>query len=248
MPGVAIPVAVGIGVAASTMALAVAVNGDADVLSFFTSRRHTWLVDTAKAVTMAGDVTVLAPVAVLAGLALWRRRAGLVMALAPLFAFLVAGFVTAVGKTGIGRSRPPLSLHLVTETEPSMPSGHTTDGTTFYVALALVLVIVVSRRANGARILAAGAVVLSVVIGLSRLELGVHWPTDVTVSWLLGASIALATVAAACAVDRKWPSLGSGRLQTSMGEGRRAEKAIGNETRSDGDHHDKAPTLDRQQS
>ena len=248
MPNVVIPMAVGIGVAAASMALAVAVNGDAHVLSFFTSHRHTWLVDAAKGVTMAGDVTVLAPLAVVAGLVLWRIRAGLVMAVAPLFAFLAAGFVTAVGKAVIGRDRPPLALHLVAENEKSMPSGHTTDGTTLYIALALVLVIVLSRGVIRGRIIAAGAVVLSVAIGLSRLELGVHWPTDVTVSWLLGATIALVTVAAAIAVDRHWPSLGSGRLESSMSEGRGTEQAVGDETGSDNDDHANTPTLDRQKS
>ena len=248
MPNVVIPMAVGIGVAAASMGLAVAVNGDAHVLSFFTSHRPTWLVDTAKGVTMVGDVTVLAPLALLAGVVLWRRRAGLVMAFAPLFAFLAAGFVAAVGKSVIGRSRPPLAWRLVTETEPSMPSGHTTEGTTFYIALAIVLVIVLRSRATGGRVLAAGAVVLSVAIGLSRLELGVHWPTDVTVSWLLGASIAVATVAVATAVDKKWPSLGSGRLESSMGERRRAEQAVGDETGSDDDDHDATPAGNRQKS
>ncbi|MEO7370545.1 MAG: phosphatase PAP2 family protein [Ilumatobacteraceae bacterium] len=179
--------------AVAALGLAVGTHGDASVLSFFTTHRHGWTVDLAKAATLAGDIRVLFALAAIATIVAWIRLKS-VLAAAPTLAFLTAGVITAIGKSAIGRARPPLYLHLVSETEPSMPSGHTADGTAFYVALALVVAFAL-RRPLWSWITAVITVVLCVSIGLSRLELGVHWPTDVLVSWLIGLTVAIVVVA-----------------------------------------------------
>jgi undecaprenyl-diphosphatase len=67
---------------------------------------------------------------------------------------------------------------------PSFPSGHALDATVAYLAAALALGRVVSRRA--ARLAAAAAVLLAVLVGTSRVVLGVHYPSDVAAGWAAG--------------------------------------------------------------
>jgi undecaprenyl-diphosphatase len=82
------------------------------------------------------------------------------------------------------RPRPHLWPPLVTQTGYAFPSGHALAAATFYPLLAVE----VSRRRPAARpwawTLALG---LAFFVGLGRLYLGVHWPTDVLAGWALGA-------------------------------------------------------------
>ena len=175
---------------------------DAHDLSIFTDHRSALLVGAARAVTDLGTIAVVGAVAPVAGYVPWRRGARLGLALAPAVSLGVAGVAAAIGKSLVGRSRPPIGLRLVNETEPSFPSGHTTDATALYLALALVVAIVVLRRPLARMLVVAGAGLLAGIVGLSRLELGVHWPTDVMAGWALGATIALAvTITAAVATN-----------------------------------------------
>jgi undecaprenyl-diphosphatase len=91
----------------------------------------------------------------------------------------------------------------VAEGGNSTPSGHTTDSTALFVALALIIVMLAWRQPIVTRVVSALAVLLSVGIGLSRLELGVHWPLDVVLGWMLGLGIAVGTVEVGAAVDRR---------------------------------------------
>ncbi len=125
---------------------------------------------------------------------LWWCGERIVIAVAPAIALGSAGAAAAIAKQIVGRARPSAGVRLVSETGPSFPSGHATDSTAFYVALALIVAIFVLRKPL-ARVVTVGAgLVVSLGVGLSRLVLGVHWPTDVVAGWALGTATALVVV------------------------------------------------------
>ena len=80
------------------------------------------------------------------------------------------------------RARPDLDPHLVVVKTSSFPSGHAASSMIFYLTMALTLT--VGTRWH--RAAAAGALCLSFLIGLSRVMLGVHWPSDVIGGWSFG--------------------------------------------------------------
>ncbi|MEG8178260.1 phosphatase PAP2 family protein [Nocardia terpenica] len=126
---------------------------------------------------MAGVAAV-----VFAGL-VWRRmwgRAGLVGV-----ATAGAGVLVVGVKHVVGRSRPPVVDHLVVETNQSFPSGHSLGSIVVIGVLAALLVLGAGRTAVRVAIIAVAAIFVAAV-GISRLYLGVHWPTDILGGWSLG--------------------------------------------------------------
>jgi membrane-associated phospholipid phosphatase len=164
---------------------------DASNLQLLVAHRSAWIVEAARAVTNLGVVAFLVPLSVAAAAFLWFRGARLVVAAAPLLSLGATGLAVALGKQLVNRSRPPVGLRLVSETEASFPSGHSADSAALYITLALVVAIVVLRRPLARLLVVAVAGLGVLAIGLSRLVLGVHWPTDVIVGWSLGLTVAL---------------------------------------------------------
>lgn len=93
-------------------------------------------------------------------------------------------------KVGFARPRPDLVAHAVEVTSMSFPSGHAMLSAVTYLTLGALLARTQERRRARGYILGA-AVVLTLLIGISRIYLGVHWPTDVLAGWCLGAAWAL---------------------------------------------------------
>lgn len=94
-------------------------------------------------------------------------------------------------KLGFSRPRPDLVAHIVETTSMSFPSGHAMLSAATYLTLgALIARTQPKRRLRGYVI--GVALMLTVLIGISRVYLGVHWPTDVLAGWCLGAAWALA--------------------------------------------------------
>jgi len=85
-------------------------------------------------------------------------------------------------KYWIARVRPDLEPHLVVVKTSSFPSGHATSSMIFYTLLAMIL----TKQTRWHRPAVAGAILLSLLIGLSRVMLGVHWPSDVIGGWAFG--------------------------------------------------------------
>lgn len=96
-------------------------------------------------------------------------------------------------KDWLGRPRPPLDLNWLPQSL-AFPSGHSANSMTAYLATALILAPHAHRRPW-----AIGALILSFVVGLSRIYLGVHWPSDVIGGWALG----LLTVGAALLIGER---------------------------------------------
>ena len=137
---------------------------------------------------------VTAPLVVVTALALFlkgmRTESGLIVAAT------MVSFVTAVIlKAAIARPRPPAELVRVIEEADgySFPSGHVMHYVVFLGTLAFVLSTSVKPGVN--RWLIQGAVLaVLMVIGLSRVYLGVHWPSDVLGGYAVGAVVAAGTI------------------------------------------------------
>jgi membrane-associated phospholipid phosphatase len=171
-------------------------------LGWFTRHRSDLAIWVAHVLSDIGNVAALALIAVVAAVVLWRHGVRLAVAIAPGIALGIGGVAAAAGKSLVARGRPPVALHLVSESGASFPSGHATDSTALYVTLALVVAIFVFRRPIARWACVLGSAVLSGAIGVSRLVLGVHWPTDVLAGWALGLSVALVVTIAASIATR----------------------------------------------
>jgi undecaprenyl-diphosphatase len=93
-------------------------------------------------------------------------------------------------KLGFERPRPDLVAHLVDVHTLSFPSGHAMLSAVTYLTLGALLARVQPRRRLKAYILG-GAILLTLLVGASRVYLGVHWPTDVLAGWCAGAAWAI---------------------------------------------------------
>jgi undecaprenyl-diphosphatase len=160
---------------------------DTTVHEWFVAHRTPALDDWFRAVTNLGAAAVLLPLIVLLLAALlWRRRPDLALGAG---IAVIGSWVTVnlVLKPLVERARPPIADRLVFPGDASFPSGHAANAASAWLALAWVVASLVERRAAKVAVWSvAGAVVA--IVGVSRLYLGVHWPSDVLAGWLVGAA------------------------------------------------------------
>ncbi len=90
-------------------------------------------------------------------------------------------------KLGFDRARPDLVPHGSIVYSASFPSGHSMMSAVTYLTLGALLARVQPRRRLKVFLLSV-AVLLTVLVGVSRVYLGVHWPTDVLAGWTAGAA------------------------------------------------------------
>ena len=187
---------------------------DPSNLNYFTNLRSGWLVEVSRIVTQFGSVGALFVVAFAAGGLLWWRGARLSVVVAPTLVLGTSTLLVAVLKPLIHRARPPLSLRLVTENEPSFPSGHSTSSAALFLTVGLLVAVVIVRRPIARALVVGISGLAAMLIGLSRLVLGVHWPTDVLAGWCLGALVCLivTTVVLALPTPASQPPEGTRRL------------------------------------
>lgn len=88
------------------------------------------------------------------------------------------------------RARPAIVPHLVEVGSPSFPSGHAMQSAIIYLTIG-TLVVRAEADARVRRTVLALAIGLVLMIGASRVYLGVHWPSDVLAGWLVGATWAI---------------------------------------------------------
>ena len=139
------------------------------------------LLAAARVLTALGEPTVLIAACAFCAAFLWYEGRGR-LGLALFFIAMLGRGLSEVQKYWIARVRPDLEPHLVVVKTSSFPSGHATSSMVFYLARALAL----TARKSWHRQAVAAAIILSVLIGASRVMLGVHWPSDVVGGWAFG--------------------------------------------------------------
>ena len=97
----------------------------------------------------------------------------------------------------VARPRPPGAAAYVTDTQVSFPSGHTMTGIYVYGAIGLLLILWgLDRNSTALRVTGFAFFGFGIVVGLSRIVLGVHWASDVMAGWLFGGAVLLGVAAA----------------------------------------------------
>lgn len=133
-----------------------------------------------------GIVTLLGVAVTAFLLMLGQRRQAAWLAIA-----LTGGIIFSLAlKSFFDRPRPELVPHGSHVYTRSFPSGHSMMAATVYLTLGAVLAEMVRKRRLKAYLIAVAALV-TIAVGVSRVYLGVHWPTDVLAGWALGAAWAM---------------------------------------------------------
>jgi undecaprenyl-diphosphatase len=148
-----------------------------------------WLVSAALDITALGSatvlgLTVLAVSGFLALQGMWRT--GVFVAIASGGAL----FINAALKEVFQRPRPEVVPHLREVMTMSFPSGHALTSAVVYLTLGALSMRIAERRLTKFYCMAM-AMLVTVLVGVSRVYLGVHYPTDVLAGWLIGLSWAL---------------------------------------------------------
>ena len=151
----------------------------------FRPRGAPWLTEAVRDYTALGGVLlrhVVAIGALLALLFLRLRREAVLLALT-----IVGGWVVNSGlKLLIARPRPDIVPHLMEAGGQSFPSGHSFNSAVVYIAIALAFAALSPRQSVRLTVIGT-AMALTMLISLSRVWLGVHYPSDAIAGWLGGA-------------------------------------------------------------
>ena len=148
-----------------------------------------WLEEMMRDFTALGGIAVvmLLVAGVCGFLALTGRRRTALLVLAA-----IAGgtLLSTALKYGFSRPRPELVPHGSIVYTSSFPSGHSTMSAVVYLTLGALLAR--TQSSLGVKLYVMGAAaLLTLLVGVSRVYLGVHWPTDVLAGWVLGSAWAV---------------------------------------------------------
>ena len=162
---------------------------DSSVLHAMSEQRSPWLTVAALDVTALGSITlvVLFSAFTFVVLLVLRDKMG---ALQLLVASAGASVLTIVTKNLLERIRPQEAQQLIVVSGFSYPSGHSVSTSALYLTIAIIASRYIQHSGARAALFVAVSVVL-IMIGASRVYLGVHYMTDVVSGLLLGAAWAL---------------------------------------------------------
>jgi undecaprenyl-diphosphatase len=110
--------------------------------------------------------------------------------------------LSSIAKEFFDRPRPDLVPHGSLVHTASFPSGHSMMAAVAYLTLGAMVARAQTRRALKVYTLA-GAVLLTLLVGISRVYMGVHWPTDVAAGWLGGGAWAILCLLAALSLAKR---------------------------------------------
>ncbi len=154
-----------------------------------------WLLDMARAVTELGGTPVLTLMTVILAGYFILKREGVSLAIL-LAAVLGETLIVNALKAAFGRARPDFLPHLVETTSASFPSGHSASAAAIYLTLAALIARETKDRSVRNYVFFV-AVALALMVGASRVYLGVHYPTDVIGGLSFGAAWAAIVLIAA---------------------------------------------------
>lgn len=160
-----------------------------------------WFEEVMRDITSLGGYAVLS--AITLGVIVYLKLRDQTRLAALLVTAVLGGFLlSSVLKTFFDRPRPdvvPHGSHVMTQ---SFPSGHAMLSAVTYLTLGAILAEAEQKRQLKVFFLSIG-VLLTAAVGISRVYLGVHWPTDVLAGWSAGAAWALACWSVAHLIDRR---------------------------------------------
>ena len=172
-PGFGVPLSAGPPAAAEADDLLLATDAHTFV------REQTWLVGVTKVFAILGSWVVMVPLTIGIVVLLYRqghRYWAWWVGLCGMGGWMVSQSV----KHLVDRERPVWQDPFEVLTSPSFPSGHSMTGIYGYVVFGIVVLALGRRRWPGVLL-----IVFGVLMGPSRVLLGVHWPSDVLAGWLL---------------------------------------------------------------
>ena len=180
---------------------------DTVICEWFYSLRTPWLTEAVKGITFMGNTKTIVAICILLlvvplvkGKSGWQitKKFGIPVAVVA----IVGSAINKTIKHIMVRPRPDVSLHLIEQGGWSFPSGHSISGLLLYGFMVWLL----RRYFEDRRIVNIATVVLTILwvgIGLSRIYLGVHYPTDVLGGWLLGTVVMIAAIVIIDKTDKK---------------------------------------------
>jgi len=160
-----------------------------------------WLQDVGRDLTALGGITVmtLLTLAVCGYLLISRKYRAVVLVLVAVIGGLL---ISSAIKHGISRDRPPAEFRQAYVFTKSFPSGHSMMSAVTYLTLGALLAQVTRGRVLRVYIVTV-AVLLTLLVGVSRVYLRVHWPTDVLAGWTGGLVWSLVCLSIAHELQRR---------------------------------------------
>ena len=145
-----------------------------------------WFEEVVRDITALGSTVVLTVAVIVVSCYLWITGSP-AKALFLVAAVSLGTLLNRLLKIGYARPRPDIVAHGAFVSNESFPSGHTASSTIVYLMLGMMLARVEASYPVKLFIFAVCAVI-AFMVGISRVYLGVHWPTDVIAGWAVGAA------------------------------------------------------------
>jgi undecaprenyl-diphosphatase len=161
-----------------------------------------WLEEAARDLTALGSTWVLGIIVVTSAGYLFfsgKWHAGLLLVAAVVGGVLLSHAL----KLGFARPRPDIVPHLARVFTASFPSSHAAVSAAVYLTLGVLLARTVAQSRRTKLYFVGVAVLLTLVIGTTRVYLGLHYPTDVMAGWCIGAAWAMICWAVALYLQRQ---------------------------------------------